>query len=47
MRYSSINKKVVIDPRACYGCGVCRAMCHHEAIALKPRAEDAVAARIW
>jgi ferredoxin len=47
MRYSAVNKKVLVDPTACYGCGVCRAACHHDAIMLAPRREDPVAARIW
>ncbi|MBK9602186.1 MAG: 4Fe-4S binding protein [Anaerolineales bacterium] len=37
IRYSSNNKKVVIDPTACYGCGVCRASCSKNAIELHPR----------
>jgi NAD-dependent dihydropyrimidine dehydrogenase PreA subunit len=47
IRFSAINKKVVIDPRACFGCGVCRSDCHHDAIALHARLEDPVAANIW
>jgi ferredoxin len=47
MRYSVTNRKVIVDPRACYGCGVCRTACHHDAIAMQPRAEDPVAASIW
>jgi heterodisulfide reductase subunit A-like polyferredoxin len=47
IRYSSMNKKVEIDPRACYGCGVCRAACHHDAITLSARADHPVAATIW
>jgi ferredoxin len=37
IRYSSNNKKVYVDPAACYGCGVCRASCSRQAIALAPR----------
>ncbi len=37
IRYSSNNKKVVIDPTACYGCGVCRVSCTKDAIELHPR----------
>ena len=47
IRYSAVNKKVVIDPLQCYGCGVCRAACHRDAIRLHARAQDPVAARIW
>lgn len=47
IRYSAANKKVVIDARQCFGCGVCRAACHKEAITLHARAKDPVAAEIW
>jgi MinD superfamily P-loop ATPase len=47
MRYSATNKKVLIDSRACYGCGVCRAGCHRNAISLHPRIQEPLAARIW
>jgi ferredoxin len=45
--YSSALGKVYIDPAKCYGCGVCRAVCPHDAIALLPRQQDPVAADIW
>ncbi len=47
IRYSAANDKVEIDPRECFGCGVCRAACHKDAIALRARANDPVAARVW
>jgi NAD-dependent dihydropyrimidine dehydrogenase PreA subunit len=47
IRFSAVNKKVTIDPRQCYGCGVCRAACTKDAIALHARAADPIAARIW
>jgi ferredoxin len=47
IRYSSNNKKVTIDPAACYGCGVCRAVCNREAINLSPRASVSEAANVW
>lgn len=37
IRYSSNNKKVIIDPAACYGCGVCRSICQKKAIKLPAR----------
>ncbi|HQX01428.1 MAG TPA: 4Fe-4S binding protein [Anaerolineales bacterium] len=37
IRYSSNNKKVMIDPTACYGCGACRASCNKQAITLSAR----------
>lgn len=47
IRYSSNNKKVVVDPTACYGCGVCRAVCKKEAITLSPRQSVQEAANVW
>lgn len=47
IRYSSTNKKVIIDTTACYGCGVCRAVCNKQAITLSPRASVKEAAAIW
>lgn len=45
--YSAANKKVVIDPLRCYGCGVCRASCTKDAITLHDRAAVPAAANIW
>ncbi|MGB8645116.1 MAG: 4Fe-4S dicluster domain-containing protein [Anaerolineae bacterium] len=39
--FSHSAKKATIEPRQCYGCGVCRAVCGRDAIALKPRSEFA------
>ncbi len=39
MRFSNITGKTTIDQRSCYGCGVCRQACPHDAITLKPRDE--------
>jgi ferredoxin len=47
IRYSAVNKKVEIDARRCFGCGVCRATCHKDAITLHARSSDPVAAKIW
>ena len=47
IRYSSNNKKVMIDPTACYGCGVCRASCKKDAITLHPREMVKEAAGVW
>ncbi len=45
--YSSALSKVYIDPKRCFGCGVCRAACPHEAIELIPREESPEAANLW
>ncbi len=45
--YSSALEKVYIDPVRCYGCGVCRVVCPHDAIALMPREEHGEAAGLW
>jgi NAD-dependent dihydropyrimidine dehydrogenase PreA subunit len=45
--FSAANKKVYVDQRACYGCGVCRAACAQEAISLRPRREVPVVASVW
>lgn len=45
--YSIAHKKVTIDPRRCYGCGICRASCTEEAITLNNRTNVPVAATLW
>jgi heterodisulfide reductase subunit A-like polyferredoxin len=45
--YSASNKKVVIDQRRCYGCGICRSVCPKDAIGLKERSGVPVAANLW
>ena len=45
--YSAANEKVVIDPRRCYGCGICRASCTKDAIVLHERSTIPLAAAIW
>ena len=47
MFYSSALGKVHIDPTRCYGCGVCRTACRHDAIALLPRPQVKEAADLW
>jgi len=41
IRYSNTMNRVTIDTMRCYGCGVCRAVCEKQAIALKPRIDFA------
>jgi len=45
--YSSALSKVYIDPSRCFGCGVCRAACPNDAIALVPRQASPEAADVW
>ena len=45
--YSSALGKVYIDPARCFGCGVCRAACPNEAIALVPREKEPEVAELW
>jgi len=47
MFYSSALAKVYIDPTRCFGCGVCRAACKHDAISLLPREKHPEAAELW
>jgi len=45
--YSATHKRSHIDPRRCYGCGICRSVCKKNAIHLKDRARVPAAAAIW
>ncbi len=45
--YSAANKKVIMDPLRCYGCGICRASCTKDAIQLHDRASVPAAANLW
>lgn len=47
LEISAANNKVSIDPRRCYGCGICRSLCDQDAIALQPRSEHAIASNYW
>jgi Pyruvate/2-oxoacid:ferredoxin oxidoreductase delta subunit len=37
--YSASNKKIHIDLKRCYGCGICRSVCKKDAITLKDRVQ--------
>ena len=47
MGCSTAQKKVVIDQRRCTGCGICRAVCTKDVIALYDRATSPVATNVW
>jgi ferredoxin len=47
MGYSAATKKTEIDPRRCYGCGICRAACTKDAISLLDRTSVSYAANLW
>ncbi len=45
--FSATFKKVFIDPRRCFGCGICRARCRPEAITLVDRETHPIVANSW
>ena len=47
MGFSAAHEKVIIDPRRCYGCGICRASCTKDAIVLNERSAIPLAAHLW
>jgi ferredoxin len=47
MSYGLARGKVAIDPRRCYGCGICRTGCAKDAITLHERAAVPAAANLW
>jgi ferredoxin len=47
MGFSAANEKVIIDPRRCYGCGICRASCTKDAIVLNERSAVPLASHLW
>jgi ferredoxin len=47
MGYSAANKKIMIDQRRCYGCGICRSSCSNNAIELRERQDVPLAANLW
>lgn len=47
INYSAALRKAFIQPRDCYGCGVCHAHCTNNAIRLQDRRNLAVTANLW
>ncbi|MGQ9720488.1 MAG: ATP-binding protein [Candidatus Jordarchaeum sp.] len=47
IKYSPTAGKVSINPFQCWGCGVCRPVCPHNAISLSPREEVAQVKDVW
>jgi ferredoxin len=47
IRFDAAVKKAEIDPKRCYGCGVCRAVCARGAISLADRRSVAEARDLW
>lgn len=47
IKYSAANKKVSVDAKRCYGCGVCRASCSKDAIRLNDRSAIPAVANLW
>lgn len=45
--YSASLDKVMIEPRRCYGCGICRSVCTKNAILLEERSSVPLVAKIW
>jgi ferredoxin len=45
--YSAVNKKITIDKRQCYGCGICRSSCTNDAIKLLERSSLPAVSNIW
>lgn len=47
MDLSAAKKKVTVDERSCYGCGICRSVCQPKAINLLDRSAVPAAAALW
>ena len=45
--YSSTLSKIYINPKKCFGCGLCRAVCPNEAIRILSRQKNPETANIW
>ena len=47
IQHSLSQERCAVNQAACYGCGVCRAACEHQAITLLPRESVPVVANVW
>jgi ferredoxin len=47
MFYSAARRKVEVNPKACYGCGICRSDCQPKAISLLDRSAVPAVASLW
>jgi Pyruvate/2-oxoacid:ferredoxin oxidoreductase delta subunit len=47
MAYSATLKKITIDQKYCYGCGICRSVCSKNAIHLEDRSAIPAVANLW
>ena len=47
LNYSPARKKISVDAGRCFGCGICRAACAKNAIALAARASVPAAKELW
>lgn len=47
MTYSSARRRVSIDPKRCYGCGICRSVCAKNAISLAGRETVPAVRELW
>jgi Pyruvate/2-oxoacid:ferredoxin oxidoreductase delta subunit len=45
--YGAAQEKAFIDPRRCFGCGICRSVCSKDAISLDERSKVSLASKIW
>lgn len=45
--FNGIDRKVIIDSKKCYGCGICRSVCKKDAILLVDRSKISDVANVW
>ena len=47
IKFDNSTKKINIDVKKCYGCGICRAVCKKNSISLKDRRSIPEVANLW